>query len=91
MGTKKGKTTLPGLLQPPGPRGHPDVALPICNQHPTTGALVARNEKTALLTMWGMAKATATPVVVREVQDTKRGLEVKDEYTTSMVYPNSFT
>nr|DAG94218.1 MAG TPA: hypothetical protein [Herelleviridae sp.] len=42
---QKSKTTLPGYSQPPGPHGHPDVALPICDQHPTTGALVARNEK----------------------------------------------
>nr|DAZ57042.1 MAG TPA: hypothetical protein [Caudoviricetes sp.] len=34
LGNKKGKATLPGQLQPPGPHGHPDVALPIYTRTP---------------------------------------------------------
>lgn len=34
--------------------------------------MAARNKKTALFAVWGTAKATATPVVIREVQLAQR-------------------
>lgn len=72
LGTKKGKATLPGLTEPPGPHGLPDVALPNMNLRPERRA-EARIEKSALFTVWGTAKATDTPLLVRGFFSTSPG------------------
>ena len=66
---EKSKAPLPLLCEQPGPHGHPDVTLPICDQHPEKRMHWWQDtRKSALFTMWGTAKATDTPVVIRETQ-----------------------
>ena len=50
MRTKKGKATLPGQLQPPGPHGHPDVALPISNHTLKKGCNGGKKQENPLFT-----------------------------------------
>lgn len=62
LGTKKGKATLPGSLQPPVLA---DTGRRLANMYSTPSRCAdGKTKKTALFTVWGTAKATVTPVVI---------------------------
>ena len=62
---KKRQGDAPLLSEQPGPHGHPDVTLPICNHIQKKDALVARYKKSRHCPpAWDWQKATVTPHIV---------------------------
>lgn len=70
---KKRQGDAPLLNEQPGPRGHPDVALPIHNRIPQRGCTGGKNKKTALSASLGLATGDGYASFSWEGQSRRRG------------------